>query len=115
MSTSVAARIPATVALVAAYGLATFVAWASSDVQETVTEAICLTALAAFAMLRGGGRWFLVLVVPVPAFVLFHERIPVDHWVAYGPAALSIAIAIWADGAWRARAAGPAAEREARA
>jgi hypothetical protein len=96
-----AAAVPAAVALVAAYGVATFVSWASSDVQEIVTESVCLLALAALALARGGGRWFLVLVVPIPAFALFHERIPVDHWVAYGPAALSIAIAIWADGAWR--------------
>ena len=42
-----------------------------------------------------------MLVAPLPAFVLLHERIPVDHWIAYGPAALSLAIAAWADGAWR--------------
>ena len=76
-------------------------AWASDDVQEIVTESVCLAALTALALARGGGRWLLVLVVPIPAFVLFHERIPVDHWVAYGPAALSLAFAWWADGAWR--------------
>lgn len=96
--------MPAAAALVAAYGLATAVAFFSDDVPETITEAACLIALAGLALARGGGRWLLVLVVPIPAFVLLHERIPVDHWIAYGPAALSIAIAIWADGAWRVRA-----------
>ena len=84
----------------AAYGLTTFVAWVSDDVQEIVTEALCLAGLTALALARGA-RWLWVLAVPIPAFVLFHERIPVDHWVAYGPAALSLAIAIWADRAWR--------------
>ena len=74
-------------------------AWASNDVQELVTEIVCLVALTALALARGV-RWLWVLVVPIPAFVLFHQEIPVDHWVSYGPAALSIAIAIWADGAW---------------
>ena len=75
-------------------------AWASDDVRELVTEIVCLVALTALALARGL-RWLWVLAVPIPAFVLFHQEIPVDHWVAYGPAALSIAIAIWADGAWR--------------
>ena len=88
-------------ALVAAYAVATAVAFFSDDVPETITEVLCLLALAAFAVRSGGGRWFLVLVAPLPAFVLLHERIPVDHWVAYGPAALSLAVAAWADGAWR--------------
>ena len=94
---SIAARIPATAALLAAYAISTFVALVSDDVQEIVTEVLCLTALAAIALLRGGARWLLVLVVPIPAFVLLHERIPVNHWVAFGPAALSLAIAMWAD------------------
>ena len=68
---------------------------------ETITEVLLLVALAAYAQRLGGGRWFLVLVAPLPAFVLLHERIPVDHWVAYGPAALSLALAWWADRAWR--------------
>lgn len=84
----------------AAYAVATFVAWASNDVEELVTEIVCLAALTALALARGP-RWLVVLVVPIPAFVLFHQEIPVDHWVAFGPAALSIAFAIWADGAWR--------------
>ena len=88
-------------ALLAAYGLATFVAWASNDVEEIVTQSVCLAALAAYALRLGGGRWFLVLVLPIPAFVLFHERFEVKHWVAFGPAALSLAIAWWADRAWR--------------
>jgi hypothetical protein len=77
------------------------VAWASDDVQEIVTESVCIAALAAYARRLGGGRWYLVLVLPIPALVLFHERFHVRHWVAYGPAALSLAMAIWADGAWR--------------
>jgi hypothetical protein len=64
---------------------------------------LLLIALAAYALRLGGGRWFLVLVAPIPAFVLLHERIPVDHWIAYGPAALSLAFAGWADRAWRIR------------
>jgi hypothetical protein len=79
------------------------VAWASSDVQEIATEALCLAALTALAHRLGGGRWYLVLVLPLPVFVLLHERLGIRHWVAYGPAALSLAIAIWADGAWRRR------------
>lgn len=94
-------RIPAALALVAAYALATFVAWASDDVQEIVTESLCLLALTLLAHRLGGGRWYLVLVLPIPAFVLFHERFEVRHWVAYGPAALSLALAWWADRAWR--------------
>ena len=94
-------RLPAALALLAAYGLATFVAWASNDVEEIVTEALCLVALTALAVAKGGGRWFLVLVIPIPAFVLFHERLEVKHWVAFGPAALSLALAWWADRAWR--------------
>lgn len=74
-------------------------AWASNDTEELVAQIVCLTALAAFALTRGA-RWLLVLV-PIPAFVLLHERIPVDHWIAYGPAALSLALAGWADRAWR--------------
>jgi hypothetical protein len=85
---------------VVAYGLATFVSWASNDVEEIVTEAVCLAGLTALALARGP-RWLWILAVPIPAFVLFHERLEVRHWVAYGPAALSIAIAIWADRAWR--------------
>ena len=104
-------RIPSVLALLAAYGLATFVAWASDDVQEIVTESICILGLTALALARGGGRWFWVLVVPIPAFVLFHERIPVDHWVAYGPAALSLAFAVWADRAWRTPGASGAGVR----
>ena len=88
-------------ALLAAYALATSVAFFSNDVPETIAELTCLAALAALALRLGGGRWFLVLVAPLPAFVLLHERIPVDHWVAFGPAALSLAVAAWADGAWR--------------
>lgn len=76
-------------------------AFFSNDVPETIVEVACLVALGALAARMGGGRWFLVLVAPLPAFVLLHERIPVDHWQAYGPAALSLAIAAWADGAWR--------------
>lgn len=76
-------------------------AWLSDDVQEIVTESIATVALAAYAQRLGGGRWFLVLVLPIPAFVLFHERFEVRHWIAYGPAALSLAVAIWADRAWR--------------
>ena len=76
-------------------------AWVSDDVQELVTEVLCLAALTALAHRLGGGRWYLVLVLPIPAFVLFHQEIPVRHWVAYGPAALSLGIAIWADRAWR--------------
>ena len=68
---------------------------------ETIAETLCLIALALHALRLGGGRWFLVLVAPLPAFVLLHELIPVDHWVAYGPAALSLALAGWADRAWR--------------
>ncbi len=75
-------------------------AWASNDVEVLVTEFVCLAGLTALALARGP-RWLVVLVVPIPAFVLFHQEIPVDHWVAFGPAALSIAFAIWADGAWR--------------
>ena len=75
-------------------------AWASNDVEEIVTESLCLAGLAALALARGP-RWLWILVVPIPAFVLFHERFEVRHWVAYGPAALSIAMAIWADRAWR--------------
>ena len=75
-------------------------AWASDDVQEIVTESVCLAGLTALALARGP-RWLWILVVPIPAFVLFHERFEVRHWVAYGPAALSIAMAIWADRAWR--------------
>jgi hypothetical protein len=86
---------------VAAYGIATAVAWASNDVPETITEVLLLLALAAYALRRGGGRWLLVLVAPLPAFVLLHERIPVDHWVAFGPAAVSLALAWGADRAWR--------------
>ena len=93
--------MPAVVALLVAYGLATLVAWASNDTEELVTQIVCLAALTALALARGP-RWLLVLVVPIPAFVLLHERIPVDHWVAYGPAALSLALAWWADRAWRA-------------
>ncbi|HEX8052154.1 MAG TPA: hypothetical protein VF517_04115 [Thermoleophilaceae bacterium] len=81
--------------------LATAVAFFWDDAEETVVEIVCLVALALLAVRLGGGRWFVVLVAPLPAFVLLHERIPVDHWVAYGPAALSLAIAAWADGAWR--------------
>jgi hypothetical protein len=92
------------VALVAAYAIATAVALASNDVPETIAQVACLAALGTFAVARGGGRWLLVLVAPLPAFVLLHERIPVDHWVAFGPAALSLAFAAWADGAWRVRA-----------
>jgi hypothetical protein len=92
------------VALVAAYAIATAVAFFSNDVPETIAELACLAGLAALALARGGGRWLLVLVAPLPAFVLLHERIPVDHWVAFGPAALSLAVAAWADGAWRVRA-----------
>ena len=88
------------VALLAAYGLSTLVAWASSDTEELVTEVVSLGGLTALALGRGA-RWFLVLVVPIPAFVLLHERIPVDHWIAYGPAALSLVLAGWADRAWR--------------
>ena len=66
-----------------------------------MTEAVCLAGLTALALAKGGGRWFLVLVLPIPAFVLFHERFEVRHWVAYGPAALSLAFAWWADRAWR--------------
>jgi hypothetical protein len=101
--------------LIVAYGIATTVAYLSSDVPELLTELGCIAALAAFAVYRGGGRWFLVLVVPIPAFVLLHEQIPVDHWIAYGPAALSLAMAAWADRAWRKRPAAEAAGREARA
>ena len=81
----------------------------SNDREELVTEIVSLSGLTALAAARGP-RWFLVLVVPIPAFVLLHERIPVDHWIAYGPAALSLALAGWADRAWgrdrRATAAG---------
>jgi hypothetical protein len=87
-------------ALVAAYGLSTIVAWASNDGEELATEIVSLTGLVALALARGP-RWFLVLVAPIPAFVLLHEQIPVDHWIAYGPAALSLALAGWADRAWR--------------
>ncbi|HEX8745279.1 MAG TPA: hypothetical protein VF712_19290 [Thermoleophilaceae bacterium] len=66
-----------------------------------MTESLCLLGLAAYAQYRGGGRWFLVMVLPLPAFVLFHERFEVRHWVAYGPAALTLATAWWADRAWR--------------
>jgi hypothetical protein len=70
-------------------------------VPEIVTQCVCLVGLALLAHRLGGGRWYLVLVVPIPAFVLFHERLELRHWTAYGPAALSLAIAIWADRAWR--------------
>jgi hypothetical protein len=92
--------VPSAPALLVAYGLTTCVAWASNDVEELVTELACLAGLTALALARGP-RWLLVLAVPIPAFVLLHQEIPVDHWIAYGPAVLSIAIAIWADGAWR--------------
>ena len=62
---------------------------------------MCLAGLTLLAWRLGGGRWWFVLVVPIPAFVLLHERFEVRHWVAYGPAALSLAVAIWADRAWR--------------
>ena len=75
-------------------------AWASNDTEEIVTEAACLAGLTALALARGP-RWLWILAVPIPAFVLFHERLEIRHWVAYGPAALSIAMAIWADRAWR--------------
>lgn len=92
-----------------AYGLATFVAWLSNDREELVTQVVCLASLTALALARGP-RWVLILVAPLPVFVLLHERIPVDHWVAFGPAALSLALAGWADRAWerepRATAAG---------
>jgi hypothetical protein len=88
-------------ALVIAYGIATVVAYLSNDVPEFISQVLCIAALTALAVRLGGGRWFLVLVVPIPAFVLFHERIPVDHWVAYGPAALSLLVAAWADRTWR--------------
>ena len=93
-------RLPAVAALFVAYALATAVAWASNDTEELVTQIVCLIGLTALALSRGA-RWLVVLVVPVPALVLLHERIPVDHWVAFGPAALSLAFAWWADRAWR--------------
>jgi hypothetical protein len=87
--------------LLAAYALATTVAYFSSDVPEFLTEVACLAGLVLYARRRGGGRWYLVLVAPLPAFVLLHERVGVRHWVAYGPAALTLAMAWWADRAWR--------------
>ena len=75
-------------------------AWASNDVEEIVTESLCLAGLTALALARGP-RWLWILAVPIPAFVLFHERFEVRHWVAFGPAALSIALAWWADRAWK--------------
>jgi hypothetical protein len=92
--------VPAVAALLAAYGVSTIVAWVSNDREELATEVVSLTGLTALALSRDP-RWLLVLVVPIPAFVLLHERIPVDHWIAYGPAALSLALAGWADRAWR--------------
>ena len=90
--------------LVVAYGAATFVAWASSDVQEIATECVCLAALVAYVLAQPAGerqRLFWIVVLPIPAFVLFHERFGVRHWVAYGPAALSLVMAVWAGGAGR--------------
>jgi hypothetical protein len=87
-------------ALIIAYGLSTLVAWLSNDREELVTEIVSLTGLTALALARGP-RWLWILAVPIPAFVLFHERFEVRHWVAFGPAALSIAVAIWADRAWK--------------
>lgn len=81
--------------------MSTFVAWYSSDIPELITQLVCLAGLTGLAWWLGGGRWLVVLVVPIPAFVLLHERLEVRHWVAYGPAALSLATAIWADRAWR--------------
>jgi len=70
-------------------------------VLELTVELACLAALAAYAMWLGGRRWFLVLVAPLPAFVLLHQEIPVRHCVAYGPAALPLVTGWRADRAWR--------------
>ncbi|MDQ3934666.1 MAG: hypothetical protein M3340_08565 [Actinomycetota bacterium] len=90
--------------LAVAYGAATFVAWASSDVPEIAAECLCLAALVAYVLAQPAeerGRLFWIVVFPIPAFVLLHERFGVRHWVAYGPAALSLVMAIWAGGAGR--------------
>jgi hypothetical protein len=88
-----AARLPAWLVLGGCYALATSVAWASDDVQEIATECVCMAILLAYWRARRDALLFWVVVFPIPAFVLFHERLHVRHWVAYIPAAISLAMA----------------------
>jgi hypothetical protein len=90
------ARLPAWLVLGGCYAVATLVAWLSDDVQEIVTESICLALLVAYVWARRSPALFWVVVFPIPAFVLFHERLHVRHWIAYVPAAASLVLA------WRA-------------
>lgn len=80
----------------ACYAVATLVAWQSDDVQEIVTESVCAAVLVAYCAARPDGRRLVwIVVVPIPLFVLFHERFHVRHWVAYGPALVSLGMAWW--------------------
>ena len=93
------ARVPTWLVLLGAYGAGTIVAWRSSDVPEALTNAGGLLLIVAHGLARGSdaGRVFWLVIVPVAALVLFHERLHVRHWVAYGPAAITLALAWRAD------------------
>ena len=92
--------MPAWLVLAACYAAATATAYFSDDVQEILVESVCLAVLLAYSRRRRLASPLWILTLAIAAFVLFHERFHVRHWVAYVPAVVSLVMA------WRVTSAG---------
>jgi hypothetical protein len=85
--------MPAWLLHAACYAAATATAWFSDDVQEIAVESVCLVVLLAYTYKRRERGWLWIATLVIAAFVLFHERLHVRHWIAYVPAAASLVMA----------------------